>query len=239
MKKLYLKNELDFAFACIVIYIVLFSVADAVSKSIGVVKCVTMPACIAMAGAIYWWINKNGLREKYGLCKTEINLKEYLYFLPMVIILTPNLWNGVKLNYSIAESFLCVITMFGVGFIEEVIFRGFLFTALSEKNLKSAIIISSLTFGIGHIVNLLNGAPLFPTLLQLCYASAIGYLFTILFYRTKNLMPCVISHIIINATSIFAVERNDANRIFTSIVLVVVSVSYGVYLSRKKETRIK
>lgn len=35
---------------------------------------------------------------------------------------------------------------------------------MEKNNVKSAIIVSSITFGIGHIVNLLNGADLIPTL---------------------------------------------------------------------------
>ena len=64
--------------------------------------------------------------------------------------------------------------MINIGFLEEIIFRGFLFKMLEKDNVKTAIIVSSITFGMGHIVNLLNGADLVPTLLQVCYALAIG-----------------------------------------------------------------
>ncbi|MBD5536303.1 MAG: CPBP family intramembrane metalloprotease [Lachnospiraceae bacterium] len=59
-----------------------------------------------------------------------------------------------------------------VGFIEEVIFRGFLFKALAENNVKSAVIISSVTFGLGHLVNLFNGSgmDLINNLCQICFA---------------------------------------------------------------------
>ena len=69
--------------------------------------------------------------------------------------------------------------MINVGFIEEVIFRGFLFKMMAKDNLKLAIIVSAVTFGIGHIVNLLNGGDLIPALLQIFYAIALGYLFVI------------------------------------------------------------
>ena len=51
-----------------------------------------------------------------------------------------------------------IILMLCVGFIEEVIFRGFLFKAIAKDNVKTAIIISSVTFGVGHLVNLVNGS---------------------------------------------------------------------------------
>ena len=88
-----------------------------------------------------------------------------------------NLWKGVTIKLSVLETALYVLSMLCVGFIEEIIFRGFLFKALCKDNLKLAIVISSVTFGMGHIVNLLNGSDLIPTLLQIAYATAIGFLF--------------------------------------------------------------
>lgn len=85
------------------------------------------------------------------------------------------------MNLSVLEAFLHVISMLGVGFLEEIIFRGFLFKAMSKTSVKSAILVSSLTFGMGHIVNLLNGRDVLETLLQLCYACAIGFVFVIIF----------------------------------------------------------
>lgn len=40
--------------------------------------------------------------------------------------------------------------MLCVGFLEEMIFRGLLFEAIAKENVKKAIIISSVTFGIRH-----------------------------------------------------------------------------------------
>jgi membrane protease YdiL (CAAX protease family) len=82
-----------------------------------------------------------------------------------------------------------MLTMMLVGFLEELIFRGFLFTALRKDSLKVAVIVSSVTFGMGHIVNLLNGAPLGETLLQIVYATAAGFLFTAIFLRGGSLWP--------------------------------------------------
>lgn len=61
------------------------------------------------------------------------------------------------------ETALYVLSMLCVGFIEELIFRGFLFKAMAKDGIKSAIIVSSITFGLGHIINLVNGAELLPT----------------------------------------------------------------------------
>ena len=232
MKKIYDKNESNFALIWIGIYVVLVSFADNFSGKIGTAKIVTAPVCIALTLIIYLWINKNELKEKYGLCSFKGSAKKYLYFIPLVLLSSTNVWWGLKLNLTVVESVLYVISMLCVGFLEEVIFRGFLFKALCKDNIKLAIIISSVTFGLGHIVNLLNGRDIPETLMQICYAVAIGFVFTIIFYKGKSLWPCIIAHGVVNSLSAFA--NTDAapawHGIAGSIFLCVVSLAYAAYL---------
>ena len=103
---------------------------------------------------------------------------------------------------------------------------------MEKDNLKSAMAVSSLTFGIGHIVNLFSGADLIPTLLQICYAVALGYLFVIIFYRSKSLIPCILTHAAINALSIFHVE-GSASLYVGAVVLVVVPLLYVAYINKQ------
>ena len=65
--------------------------------------------------------------------------------------------------------------MLCVGFLEETIFRGLPFTAIAKDNIKSAAIISSVTFGIGHIINLFNGSgmDLVNNLCRIVFAVAV------------------------------------------------------------------
>ena len=166
----------------------------------------------------------------YGLTKVT-NLKNYLYFIPLIFIISVNLWNGININNSISEIVFHILTMINIGFIEEIIFRGFLFKMMSKENIKRAIIVSAITFGIGHIVNLLNGAELIPTLLQVCYAISIGYLFVIIFYKSKSLIPCIITHCLVNSLSIFNVE-NIISSYVASAFLIIVPLIYATYINK-------
>lgn len=123
--------------------------------------------------------------------------------------------------------------MLCVGFIEEVIFHGFLFKALCKDGVKRTVVISSLTFGLGHIVNLLNGSDLLPTLLQVCYAAAIGFLFTILFYRGGSLFPCILTHSVINATGIFSVSSSHIFSLVRDMLICIISIGYALYILKK------
>ena len=121
--------------------------------------------------------------------------------------------------------------MLNVGFIEEIIFRGFLFKMMEKDNVKIAIIVSSITFGIGHIVNLLNGADFIPTVMQIFYAIAIGYLFVTIFHKSKSLVPCIITHSLINSFSIFNVE-NKLSMYVAPIFLIIVPFIYAIYINK-------
>ena len=121
--------------------------------------------------------------------------------------------------------------MLNVGFIEELIFRGYLFKMMEKDNVKTATAVSSITFGIGHIINLFNGAELVPTLLQVCYAMSIGYLFVVIFRKSKSIVPCIIAHSVNNALSIFNAD-NAVSLYIAPAFLVVVPLLYAAYINK-------
>lgn len=227
MEKLFKKHETLFCILLIVVYVVVnsyliqnFGVADYRTSVILTIMSVLLVILMFSLKRI----------EYYGLTKAK-DSKRFLYFIPLVIIFSVNLWNGVNVNHTKNEVVFHILTMINVGFLEEIIFRGFLFKMMAKDNLKAAIIVSSVTFGIGHIVNLLNGAELFITLMQVCYAIAIGYLFVTIFYKSKSLVPCILAHIFINATSIFKVESSGLLYI-VSIFLVISCLGYSFYINK-------
>ncbi len=166
----------------------------------------------------------------YGLTKVA-NPKKFLYFLPLLLIVSVNLWSGININNTPKEIVFHILTMLNIGFIEEIIFRGFLFKMMEKDNIKAAIAVSSITFGIGHIVNLLNGAELIPTLLQICYAMSIGYLFVVIFVKSKSIVPCIIAHSVNNSLSIFN-EENTLSTYIAPIFLIVFPLIYAVFINK-------
>lgn len=140
------------------------------------------------------------------------------------------------MNYSIVETLCRVACMLCVGFLEEIIFRGFLFAAIEKDNVNSAVVISSVTFGIGHIINLFNGSGmnLVDNLFQIAFAIAVGFLLVTIFYRGGSLLPCIIVHSAINTLGTFA---NDANlsvktQMLHIVILIAITVSYALILTR-------
>ena len=235
IKKLYDKSEIWFAVVWIITYVALVSVGDNLSANVGILKIVTLPILAVLSMIMYFFVGKNDLTEKYGLCKPQISSAKMLFYIPLIILSTANLWHGVVLNTSPVETLLYILSMFFVGFLEEMIFRGFLFNAMAKNNEKSAIIVSSVTFGMGHIVNLINGsgAELLPNLLQVIYAIAIGFAFVMIYYKSKSLLLCIITHGIFNGLGIFA---NDAimtpqKQIVLSVLVTIIASGYALYIA--------
>lgn len=235
IKKLYEKSEIWFAIVWIITYVVLVSVGDNLSASVGVLKIVTLPILVALSMIMYFFVRKNNLTKKYGLCKPQISSAKMLFYIPLIVLLTANLWHGVVLNTSPLETLLHILSMFFVGFLEEMIFRGFLYNAMIKNSVKSAIIVSSVTFGIGHIVNLINGSgvELLPNLLQVIYAIAIGFAFVMIYYKTKSLLPCIITHGILNGLGTFANEAvmTPQKQIVLSVLVAIIAGGYALYIA--------
>lgn len=236
MKKLYEKNELTFAIVWIVVYCVLQSLANPLGKVIGIEYAASAAFCIVQTIILFSFIRKNNLMKRYGLCKSPVPAWRFLYYLPLIILASGNLWNGAAVNYTPMDTACRIVCMLCVGFLEEVIFRGLLFTAIAKDNVKSAVVISSVTFGIGHIINLFNGSgmDLAGNLCQIVFAVAVGFLLVTIFYRGGSLLPCILVHSAINTLSTFANEAGFtmAMQLRHIVVLIVITVVYTLILTR-------
>ncbi len=230
MKKLYDKDELLFAILWIVIYCV---VSVPIRGSFGD-ESIFMLLGLAIIGAgTFLFVKKYHLEETYGLVKWKGKAGAYWYFIPMAVLATGNLWGGVQMAYSGMAQLSAVVSMLLVGCIEEMIFRGFLFRALLKKNSTPvAVTISAVTFGIGHIVNLLAGQGDMETLIQVIFAIAWGFIFTFVFYKSGSLWVCIAVHGLVNAFAKFGAHENNSGYIYI-IATILIAIVYCVYLSRR------
>ena len=227
MKRLFEKHETPMCILLIVLYVIInsycvqnFGVTDYRSAVINTVFSFVLIILTIVLGRVSY----------YGLTKAK-NTKKFLYFLPLVMIVSVNLWSGINISNTPKEIVFHILTMLNVGFIEEIIFRGYLFKMMEKDNVKAATAVSSITFGIGHVVNLFNGAELIPTLLQICYAMSVGYLFVVIFRKSKSIIPCIIAHSVNNALSIFNAD-NAVSLYIAPVFLIVVPLVYAVYINK-------
>ena len=233
MKKLFDKNEITFAVILIVVYVVGSSIMQRISESLGQQYLAEMFFHIAMGAVVFAFIKKNDLISYLGICRSEVPAGKMLFYIPLLFPALMPLFFGVALSYSPMKMVFHTVSMLFVGFLEEIMFRGFLFKGICKSNVKSAIVISSVTFAIGHIVNLLNGADVFRTVIQIVYAVCVGFLLVFIFYRTGSLVMCIVFHSLNNILTAFSAtdwgESTALNMIMLAVRLVIM-VGYTIYI---------
>ena len=230
MKALHEKNELLFAILWIVVYC---AVTGPIRGACGDESLAMLVGLSAIAAGILVFIKTSHLEGKYGLVKWRGRAGDYLFFLPMFLLMTGNLWGGIGMAYRGSAQLFAVLSMFLVGLIEELIFRGFLFRALLKKDpAPEAIAISAVSFGIGHIVNLLTGQGGMESLVQVLFAIAWGFLFTFVFYKSGSLWVCIAVHGLVDVFSKFSVPSSRSESVYVAATILVCA-AYCVYLSRR------
>lgn len=236
MRKLYEKKEILFAILWIVAYCV---VMTPIKGQFGYTSIWWLLAMIVFAAGIVAFVRTNRLEEKYGLTGFPKDMKKYLFFIPLFVLATGNIWDGFFLSFKGTELVIATISMILVGFVEEMIFRGFLFKAmLGNGKTVPAIIVSAITFGIGHIVNLFAGQASFETVMQVIFAISWGFILTMAFYKSGSLIPCIIAHAMVDALSLYGADTEMGDGIYIGVTILV-AVIYCIYLGRIKRTGVR
>ena len=229
MRKLYEKKEVLFAVLWIVLYCVILGT---IRGNFGDGSIYMLLALTVFTAGIAAFVKVNHLEEKYGLAGWPKDMKRYLFFIPVWILATGNIWDGFALSYQGVSLVYAVLSMVLVGFIEEMIFRGFLFRAmLGNDKTAVAITVSAVTFGIGHIVNLFTGQASFETMMQIIFAVSWGFILTMVCYKGGSIIPCIIAHSMIDALSLFGADNELVDWIYIGTTIVV-AIVYCIYLSR-------
>ena len=95
-----------------------------------------------------------------------------------------------------------------------------------------AVVVSALTFGMGHIVNLLTGHATAETLVQMVFAVAWGFMFTFAYLKGGSLLPCIAIHGLIDAFSVFSRDNEIAHWAYI-VATVAAALVYCLYLSKQ------
>ena len=245
MKKLFEKNEIMFAVMLIIFYVVGSSIILNISEDALVQNIGGAAFNAVMTVLLFIFIRKNDLMKHVGLCRSEIPAAKMWFYIPLILCAVMPLFFGIGLQQPPAVAAFHTVSMLFVGFLEEVIFRGFLFKGICKSNVTRAIVISSVTFGIGHIVNLFNGYDLFYNIVQIVFAVAVGFLLVFVFHRTGSLIACIGFHSLNNSVSSFASREflinalgseGAANMVsaFAQIVIIAIYMIYVIKLPKRQ-----
>lgn len=230
------KRDLLGSLAWIALYLALVALANVASDALGAPDSMNALLEVLFPVAVTLHLRRRGLLRRYGLVSLRgLDYRGLLYLAPMVFISLVNLGFGIHVNYPWQQTALIVIAMLGVGFSEEILFRGFLMQALMAKGAEVAIVVPSLAFGLIHYVNLLGGADVVTTTLQALYAVSFALMCSMFVYRTGNIIPCMLCHGITDVTGIFMPGAMPFEyQCLGCVAMIVPSLFYAWYLYKTK-----
>ena len=230
MRKLYEDKPVLFAVLWIVLYVVGIG---SLRGSYGDDSLQMLLGLVAVSAALLLIVRLLGIRKELGMTRWLQNGRKLLWLLPMWVLATGNLWGGIGVRYEPINTLMAVLSFMLVGVAEEIIFRGFLFNGMRRTgSLTVAVVVSAITFGMGHIVNLLTGHATMETLVQVLFAVAWGFLFTFAYLKGGSLLPCIAIHGLIDVFSVFARDNEIAHWAYIAAT-VAVAVIFCLYLSKQ------
>ena len=147
-------------------------------------------------------IRKEGLKEGLLMCLPFI----VYWFLTSIPAIIEGSFAVKPLTMTIISSSVMA------GVTEEVAFRhGMITTMQRNRNqadkIISTLLISSLVFGLIHLLNIVSGADILHTFYQVLSASCLGIIMGAIFISCGNLLPVMIVHA---AHDIFAIATSPA-----------------------------
>ena len=144
--------------------------------------------------------------ERFSYIKKGLLCGIFIYGAMFLVYTISNLVAGYStldrtfieaLPYIVLFLFVCV----GIGFAEEILFRGFIFNVMHKLFVNSkhkdlwAILISSVIFGLCHLFNLIATPNMvISTITQVVYATIIGVYFAVIYVKTHNIVATIILH---------------------------------------------
>lgn len=222
----------------IMVYIVGVNIGDGFEAQTGIPNLVTALLLVVLSGVLFAYIKRNGWVERLGLKRIrKEDMKQALYFVPLLLLVLFQFSSGLDPSLGAMDIAVFCLLMSGVGFIEEVLFRGFLYQAIETRSgVRRAVLISGITFGIGHIVNLTRGYGYAEQLGQVIVAVAIGITLALIVALTRNIVPGILFHILFNISG--SVTRQDTGwETMLAVAIVVLSLGYAISLSKSLRNR--
>jgi membrane protease YdiL (CAAX protease family) len=196
-----------------------------------------------IAAGILFMILLFGLNYK-EIFKFKHTMKSLIIMIPAFIISINNFpivafFDGrATLSDPIYRIFLFLLECLSVGFFEEILFRGIILLFFIQRLEKVkygtlyAIFISSMLFGMLHIINLFDGAGFGDTMLQVGYSFLVGMMWAVMFLRTKNLWLTMLLHASFNffgQVMFYLGVVNGRYDIYTIIITITLGVLVALY----------
>ena len=222
MRKLQDTKPIWHALIWIAIYIVAVNIGDFLGEVVRFPE-LTSIVLVALSMVLIVYLRVGGRLAFYGIRSVQPGtLPLTLFYIPLFAITFVQYAKGFAPGLDLRTVAFAVLLVAAVGFVEELLFRGFLLQALRTRgNLTRAIIISGVTFGIGHIVNLLRGYSLPDQALQLVAAVLIGIALAYCAVLTGSILPGVVFHALFNLSGTLTNQSTLWDSVAVGVIAIV------------------
>jgi len=114
-----------------------------------------------------------------------------LFFVLCIIFVSTKGLNVTSISDLI---FMFLMQVLIVAFIEETVFRGIMLRVLLAKGAFTAVLITSVLFGVTHALQLLGGQSLEDTVIQIIYALLVGLVLSLLIIDGQSIIITILFH---------------------------------------------
>ena len=160
------------------------------------------------------YVIKNKINLKQLIRFNKIKLSTVVLLIPFAICISPlmnyisyismlffsnhigNTVEGLIANSNFVVAFILVALVPAI--FEETVYRGVFYNEYSKVNMKKAILLSALMFGLLHM-----------NINQFLYAFAIGVIFALLVEATNSIVSTMIVHFVINGSSMLLAKASS------------------------------
>ena len=202
-------------------------------------------ATVLAVSVFFWWFKPDfkGMLKKKDLLTGILMLLPFLIFHYAGSVVSWTEW-GMTGAWGF---FLAFLKAFAPGFGEEITFRGlgvanYMRTIKNEKSIYTIFFLSSVVFGLVHILNAFAGARIDVSLIQAIYAIGVGMALCAVYLRTGNLLPCIIGHMSVDFLEFVRGDLSESSGVmqemgigdWITIAAGAFAAVWGLFLIRKK-----
>lgn len=161
-------------------------------------------------------------RPDFKGCLTKDNVKAGLIMLLPVVIVHYAGSIVSMITVGVGNVFFALLATLSPGFVEEIAFRGlgvanYMRTINDKKKIKVIFWISSISFGMIHLLNILGGGDPISVIVQSIYATGIGMAFGAVYLRTGSLWPTIIAHATVDFLELARADLSSSGGLMTGL----------------------
>jgi len=172
----------------------------------------------------------------------------WILIFPIFIITLQGIYLGTvgALDTPVSYYWIFINTMLA-GFSEELMFRGYILTALVKRTrFRNAVAITTLLFGSIHMLNYFTTGNLFASVAQSFLAACSGLLFIAIRMKTQSLFPGIVVHglfdFVVMMKLLPSADQSNSFALIAGVLLVISPFVFGItgaiQLSSKKDREV-